>query len=104
YGNVTHFPKRADFEAAAYNWTLEHRIGRCCGSMRRLKNKTAMVAGGAHGLGKTISEVFAEEGAAVFILDTDEQAGAEMITVLRKREGDATFIRADVSSEDEMGR
>src|SRR2546427_8666765 len=72
--------------------------------MRRLKNKTAIITGGASGIGKAISEVFAEEGAAVFILDPDEQVGAELVAALRKREGDAPFIRADVSSEEDTGR
>jgi NAD(P)-dependent dehydrogenase (short-subunit alcohol dehydrogenase family) len=72
--------------------------------MRRLKNKTAIITGGTRGLGKAISELFAEEGAAVFILDSDEQAGAEMVRGIRKRDGSGVFIRTDASSEEETTR
>src|ERR1043165_5025721 len=76
----------------------------CCGSMRRLNNKTAIISGGAHGIGRAISELFAQEGAAVFILDLDEPAGAELTSSLRRRDGNAVFIRTDVSLEEEAAR
>ena len=72
--------------------------------MRRLRNKAAIITGGAHGLGRIISQVFAEEGAAVCILDTDEAAGAQMVFAIRRREGEASFIRTNGSSEEEANR
>jgi len=72
--------------------------------MRRLNNKTAIISGGAHGICRAISELFAQEGAAVFILDLDEPAGAELTSSLRRRDGNAVFIRTDVSLEEEAAR
>lgn len=48
----------------------------------RLKDKVAIVTGGARGIGKAISELFAQEGASVIIWDllTDGELVAEHIT------------------------
>ncbi|MBR6090747.1 MAG: SDR family oxidoreductase [Anaerolineaceae bacterium] len=37
--------------------------------MKRFENKTAVVTGGAHGIGKAIADAFRAEGADVFIID-----------------------------------
>ena len=69
--------------------------------MRRLENKIAIVTGGAHGIGKAISERFAEEGAAVFIVDIDESAGRAVVAEICGQGRQAVFVRADVSRPDE---
>src|SRR5437868_12220356 len=72
--------------------------------MPRLQNKTAIVTGAAHGIGKAIAEVFAEEGATVFIADLDAPAGAETVAEIQKRGGQAIFIPCDVSSKEQVTR
>src|SRR5438552_2238631 len=66
--------------------------------MSRLENKIAIVTGSAHGIGKAIAEIFAEEGAAVFLADLDKTAGEETAAAIRKKGGSAIFLRCDVSS------
>lgn len=71
--------------------------------MSRLKNKIAIVTGGAHGIGKAIAQIFAEEGANVFIADLDKKAGEQTAANIREQNGDATFVRCDVSSTAQVG-
>lgn len=63
----------------------------------RLSNKTAIVTGAAHGIGKAIAELFAEEGATVLLADIDDVAGEATAAAIRERgviregSGGATF-------------
>jgi NAD(P)-dependent dehydrogenase (short-subunit alcohol dehydrogenase family) len=70
--------------------------------MSRLKNKIAIVTGGAHGIGKAIAEVFGENGASVFIADLDEAAGEKIASEIRHEGGNADFIYCDVSSSEQV--
>ncbi len=63
----------------------------------RLKDKVAIVTGAAHGIGRAIAELFAEEGAEVLVADVDEEAGAELAESLRASGGRAEFCRTDVA-------
>jgi NAD(P)-dependent dehydrogenase (short-subunit alcohol dehydrogenase family) len=70
----------------------------------RLKSKTAIVTGGANGIGRAIAELFAAEGAVVFIADLDKAAGQETAAGICKAGGNATFIHCDVSSTENVSR
>ena len=70
--------------------------------MSRLKNKTAVVTGGAHGIGKAIAAIFAEEGGNVFIADLDGAAGEKVAAEIRHKGCDATFAYCDVSSAEQV--
>jgi 3-oxoacyl-[acyl-carrier protein] reductase len=58
----------------------------------RLKGKIAVVTGAGSGFGAGIARRFAEEGAAVFVVDVDETNGGRVA-----RELNSKFIRADVT-------
>lgn len=72
--------------------------------MRRLEDRTAIVTGAAHGIGRAISECFAEQGARVTLVDVDEGAGEAVAASIRQRGGKAQFCKGDVSSVEEVAR
>jgi len=65
----------------------------------RLKDKVAIVTGGAHGMGEAMARLFAEHGAIVVIADVLDQAGAAVVADIQAGQGRACFIRTDVTSE-----
>jgi NAD(P)-dependent dehydrogenase (short-subunit alcohol dehydrogenase family) len=70
--------------------------------MDRLKGKVAIVTGGANGIGKAICELFAAEGAFVFVVDVEESSGQATVDAMRRQGGSARFCKADVSKPEEV--
>jgi NAD(P)-dependent dehydrogenase (short-subunit alcohol dehydrogenase family) len=68
----------------------------------RLEGKHAVVSGGAAGAGGAASEIFAREGAHVFIVDIQEEAGMSLVEKIHEAGGKASFVRADVSSSNDV--
>ena len=65
----------------------------------RLEQKTALVTGGARGIGAGIARCLADEGARVAIVDID---GPEAEKTAASLPGNALGFAADVSREDEI--
>ena len=65
----------------------------------RLKNKVALISGGARGLGAADAKLFAAEGARVVIGDILEEAGRQTEAEINETGGDCLFVRLDVTSE-----
>lgn len=65
-----------------------------------VKDKVILVTGGAGGLGSVMVELLCKNGAKLYILDLDEQAGKKLETALREKEYAATFIKMDLTSEE----
>ncbi|MBU7315074.1 MULTISPECIES: 3-oxoacyl-ACP reductase FabG [Paenibacillus] len=63
----------------------------------RLQGKTALITGGAAGIGRETAALFAQEGARVIIADYNKQQGEEAIQALLQKGADAHFIEVDVS-------
>ncbi len=65
----------------------------------RLKDKVAVITGGAHGMGEAEARLFAKEGAAVVIADVLQNEGEAVAADIRASQGQATFVTTDVTSE-----
>ena len=66
--------------------------------------RTVVVTGAAHGLGRAIAEAFAVDGNRVYALDIDEDAGHRSVSSLAARGFDVAFIAVDVSDDDSVKR
>jgi NAD(P)-dependent dehydrogenase (short-subunit alcohol dehydrogenase family) len=64
----------------------------------RLEGKVALITGAGSGMGRAAAELFASEGARVVITDVVDDAGNAAVAAVRAAGGDATYVRADVSS------
>jgi len=65
----------------------------------RLEGKVALITGGASGMGKVASELFASEGAKVVLTDVSDEAGEATVAGIKTADGDAVYVHADVSKE-----
>lgn len=70
--------------------------------MQRLKDKVAIVTGGAQGIGRQYSLRFAREGAAVAVLDLREEQARAVEGEIARGGGKAMTVAADVTSEQQM--
>jgi 2-deoxy-D-gluconate 3-dehydrogenase len=67
-----------------------------------LDGKTAVVTGGARGIGLAITRRLAEAGAVVIIADTDTSEAENAITQLRSQGRLAHYVKCDVTVETEV--
>ena len=67
----------------------------------RLDGKVSIITGGGSGMGRVAAELFAKEGASVVVADYSEAAGEAAVAAVRAAGGEATFVKVDVSNEDD---
>ena len=70
----------------------------------RVRGKVAIVTGGAAGIGQATAILLAEEGAKVVVADLDEAAGAATVAQIKAQNGEALFVRTDISQERDAER
>ncbi len=66
------------------------------------KNKTAIVTGGASGIGKAVVLKFIEQGASVGVLDLNHHAGKELVNTISEMGGHARYYPCNVSDEKQV--
>jgi NAD(P)-dependent dehydrogenase (short-subunit alcohol dehydrogenase family) len=67
----------------------------------RLEGEVAVVTGSTAGLGVTIAQLFADEGAAVVVTGRNVARGEAVVADLQRRGAAAAFVRADLTDEAE---
>jgi 3-oxoacyl-[acyl-carrier protein] reductase len=68
-------------------------------------DQTALVTGGARGIGRSICEMLAAHGARVAVnYERNEQAARETFMSIKGSAADAMIVQADVSDEEQVGR
>lgn len=70
--------------------------------MSRLQDDTAIVTGGASGIGKAICQRFAQEGAQVALLDIDVEAAEATVQEIEDEGGIASFFECDIRDGDQV--
>lgn len=70
--------------------------------MKRLKNKVAVITGSASGMGKSIAELYASEGAKLVLADFNEEGVQELADMLNNEEHTAVAVKVDVSNKEDV--
>ncbi|WP_224996425.1 SDR family NAD(P)-dependent oxidoreductase [Cesiribacter sp. SM1] len=70
--------------------------------MFSLTNKTAIVTGGGSGIGKAISQLFARQGAEVFVLELNEDSAHAVVQSIQQAGGRAHAVACNVASQKEV--
>lgn len=65
----------------------------------KLDNKVAVVTGGASGMGKAISILYAKEGAQVIVADLNQTGAQETVDEIEKNGGTATAVEVNITKE-----
>lgn len=67
-----------------------------------LRDKVALVTGAGQGIGEAIAKTYAKVGAKVILVDYNEKTGKKVTDDIVKAGGTASFIKADITKEEEV--
>lgn len=70
--------------------------------MFSLQNKSAVITGGGSGIGKAIAQLFAKQGAAVHIIELNEEAGKACVDEINASGSKAYLHTCDVSIQKDV--
>src|ERR671932_2896840 len=72
--------------------------------MADFDGKVALVTGAGSGIGRASALAFARSGARVVVADVNAAGGEETVRMIEEAEGEARFVRTDVSEEPQVER
>jgi len=68
----------------------------------RLQGKVAAITGAGRGIGRAAAELFAQEGAAVALLEIDEESGQDAENTILATGAEAVFVPTDVADAEDV--
>jgi len=70
----------------------------------RLQDKVALITGAGSGIGRETALLFAREGASIVVVDVNDAAGQDTVTMIEAKGGQATYVHADISKADDCDK
>jgi 2-keto-3-deoxy-L-fuconate dehydrogenase len=70
--------------------------------MFSLLKKNAVITGAGSGIGKAIAELFAQQGATIYIIELDEMKAAQTCEAIKQNSGRAFVHACDISNQSDV--
>ena len=67
-----------------------------------LEGKVALITGASSGIGAATAKIFAREGASLALVDVNAEGGQQVLSEVQAGGGEAMFVQADVSDEEDV--
>ena len=71
-------------------------------TIMEFSNKVVLITGSATGFGKTLAELFAEQGASLILSDVNIKDGEAVASAIGEKGGQVFFTKCDVSNADDV--
>lgn len=68
----------------------------------RLNNRVVVITGASQGIGRSVAQLFAREGAKVAIVDINVSGGEETAALINNEGGAAMFVRCDIARREDV--